>query len=52
MVILYPKSLTMDMEKRAPMNKILFAVGLLIVGIVATLLLINVIELGVAAAIG
>jgi len=34
------------------MNKTLFIIGLVIVGIDATLLLMNVIESGVAAAIG
>ena len=34
------------------MNKTLFAIGLVIVGIDAVLLLMNVIESGVAAAIG
>ncbi len=34
------------------MNKALFVVGLLIVGIAAVLLVMNVIESGVAAAIG
>ncbi len=34
------------------MNKILFGMGLLIVGVAVVLLLMNVIESGVAAAIG
>ena len=35
-----------------PMNKTLFVIGLLIAGLAAVLLLMNVIESGVAAAIG
>jgi hypothetical protein len=42
----------MILEKDIPMNKILFAIGLLIVAIAATLLLLDVIESGVSAAIG
>lgn len=38
--------------KEIPINKTLFAIGLLIVGVAAVLLLMNVIESGVAAAIG
>jgi FtsH-binding integral membrane protein len=38
--------------KEIPMNKTLFAMGLLIVGVAAVLLLMDVIESGVAAAIG
>jgi FtsH-binding integral membrane protein len=38
--------------KEIPMNKTLFAIGLLIVGVAVVLLLMDVIESGVAAAIG
>jgi len=38
--------------KEYPMNKTLFIIGLVIVGIDAVLLLMNVIESGVAALIG
>lgn len=38
--------------KEIPINKTLFAIGLLIVGIAAVLLLVDVIESGVAAVIG
>jgi FtsH-binding integral membrane protein len=38
--------------KEIPINKTLFAIGLLIVGIAVVLLLMDVIESGVAAAIG
>jgi FtsH-binding integral membrane protein len=38
--------------KEIPINKTLFAIGLLIVGIAVVLLLIDVIESGVAAIIG
>lgn len=42
----------MILEKDVAMNKTLFAIGLLIVLIAAALLLVDVIESGVAAAIG
>jgi len=38
--------------KEMPINKTLFAIGLLIVGVAVVLLLMGVIESGVAAAIG
>ena len=38
--------------REIPINKTLFAIGLLIVGIAVVLLLMHVIESGVAAAIG
>ena len=38
--------------KEIPINKTLFAIGLLIVGVAVALLLMDVIEFGVAAAIG
>jgi FtsH-binding integral membrane protein len=38
--------------KEIPMNKTFFAIGLLIVGVAVALLLMDVIESGVAAAIG
>ncbi len=38
--------------KEIPINKTLFAIGLLIVGVAAVLLLMDVIESGVAAIIG
>ena len=38
--------------KEIPINKTLFAIGLLIVGVAVVLLLMDVIESGVAAAIG
>jgi small-conductance mechanosensitive channel len=41
-----------NQEKEATMNKILFVLGLIIVAIAALLLLLDVIESGVAAAIG
>jgi hypothetical protein len=39
-------------EKELPINKTLFAIGLLIVGVAVVLLLMDVIESGVAAIIG
>jgi len=39
-------------EIEIPINKPLFAIGLLIVGVAATLLLMDIIESGVAALIG
>jgi FtsH-binding integral membrane protein len=38
--------------KEIPINKTLFAIGLLVVGVAVVLLLMDVIESGVAAAIG
>jgi FtsH-binding integral membrane protein len=38
--------------KEIPINKTLFAIGLLIVGVAAVLLLMDVVESGVAAVIG
>lgn len=42
----------MSLEKGVVMNKVLFAFGLLIVGVAVVLLLMNVIESGVAAMMG
>jgi len=39
-------------KKELPINKTLFGIGLLIVGVAATLLMLDVIESGIAAVIG
>ena len=48
----FPKNVLQYKRKKEPMNKTLFVIGLLVVVVAAALLVLDVIESGVAALIG